>query len=103
MRWQKEVGEVREDRGGEQAHIWNLQYTKEKEDEEKARVTKQLEEEKRRKQMQIDFTARELLKRIARVERLSKTIKSQNAHPTKLPFKMSFNDKRMSSQSLPRF
>ena len=36
--WEKEVGEVREDRGGEDGNIWNLQYTKEKADEEKARV-----------------------------------------------------------------
>lgn len=35
--WENGVREVREDRGGEEGNIWNLQYVKEKEDEEKAR------------------------------------------------------------------
>ena len=35
--WENGVREVKELRGGEEGNIWNLQYVKEKEDEEKAR------------------------------------------------------------------
>lgn len=74
---------MREERGGEEGHIWNLQYSKEKEDEEKAKIAKFKDEERRKKQMQIDFTVRELFKRIARVEKLSEKMRKTQKHTHK--------------------
>jgi hypothetical protein len=48
--WEKGCQEVREERGGEEGNIWNLQYTKEKEDAEKARVAAQKAEEKKKRE-----------------------------------------------------
>ena len=75
--WENGVREVKELRGGEEGNIWNLQYVKEKEDEEKARQAKIREEERKKKQQQIAHTVRELLKRIARVEKVSARVKNQ--------------------------
>ena len=47
---QEFIAEVRDERGGEENNIWNLQYTKEKEDEEKARLASQKAEELKRKE-----------------------------------------------------
>jgi len=76
VKWQKDVNDRQEDRGGEEGNIWNLQFVKEQEDEEKAKVAKQLEEEKRKRQLLADYTVRELLKRIARVEKISGRMKN---------------------------
>lgn len=73
--WEREVNRARNQRGGEEGEIWNLEAQREAEKEEKARLIKEAEEAKIQKENAIGNTIQELYKRILKIEQLSNRIK----------------------------
>lgn len=73
--WERGVKGAHAERGGEDGEIWNLEAAREAEKEEKARLIREAEEARLRKETEINNTIEELYKRILKIEDLSSRIK----------------------------